>query len=187
MERTLEILGIPVYSFGKVSSTMDVAEEFLGKEQNIIITADEQSKGRGRYGRTWFSPLGGLYFSWIIKKEPSTNFLSEMISLSIVESMKIFGINCNIKLPNDIITAGRKIAGMLLIRKEGSYIAGIGININNDVEDRQVGISMLEIIGKPVDKLAFLENFIRTYLSYKKEFCKNSDISLQKWSNYLIK
>ncbi len=182
-----EICGVPVYFLGKVSSTMDAAGQFLEKGKTGIICAEEQVNGRGRYGNKWFSPAGGLYFSWILEEEAYSFFLSEIISISIVESLKTYGISCKIKLPNDIIASGRKISGILILKKQGFYIAGVGMNVNNDTGDEQERTSIKEIAGRPVNKKAVLENFIKTFLAHKKAFQENADTSLQNWSNYLIK
>jgi len=187
MEQYEEICGVSVYFFERVSSTMDEAGEFLKKGKTGIICAGEQINGRGRYGNRWLSRPGGLYFSWILKEEAYSVFLSEIISLSIAESLETYGISCKIKLPNDIIASGRKISGILILKKEGFYIAGVGINVNNDTGDGRERISMKEIAGMPVDKKGVLENFIKTFLAYKKAFSEDSCNSLQKWSKYLKK
>ncbi len=187
MESFEQICDVPVYFSGKVSSTMDAAGEFLKKGKTGIICAAEQISGRGRYGNKWFSRPGGLYFSWILKEEAYSFYLSEIISLSIVESLKTYGISCKIKLPNDIITSDRKISGILILKKQGFYIAGVGINVNNNTGNDRERVSMKELAGRPVDEKEVLKNFIKTFLAYKKAFQENADTSLQNWSKYLIK
>jgi len=184
-----EIEGIPVYHLKDVSSTMDVADEFLREGKTGIVVAERQEKGRGRYGRRWFSPLGGLYLSWILKYDPLYPLsLSEMLSLSIVETLRYFGIDCRIKLPNDIIIDGKKkIAGILIVKKENWYIAGVGININNPVEDENQQVAVKDILRKEVDKEIVLKQFIKVFLEIKNIFYRDTGVSLKKWSEYLIK
>ncbi|MCM8830426.1 MAG: biotin--[acetyl-CoA-carboxylase] ligase [Candidatus Omnitrophica bacterium] len=183
-----EIEGIPVYFFGSVMSTMDVAECLLKEGKTGIVVAEQQEKGRGRYGRKWFSPYGGLYLSWILKEELLYPlFLSEIISLSVVETLRYFGIDCRIKLPNDIITGGKKIAGILIVKKDNWYIAGIGINVNNPVEDRKQQVSIKDITGKEVDNKKVLEQFIKIFFHYKEDFYTDTSRPLKQWSEYLIK
>ncbi|MCM8777668.1 MAG: biotin--[acetyl-CoA-carboxylase] ligase [Candidatus Omnitrophica bacterium] len=188
-EKTCEEMeGIPVYFFGSIISTMDVAEDFLRKGKTGIVVAEEQVAGRGRYGRKWFSPPGGLYLSWILKEESLYPlFLSEIISLSVVETLRDFGIDCRIKLPNDIITGGKKIAGILIVKKDKWYITGIGINVNNPVEDIGQQVSIKDITGKEADNKKVLEQFIKVFLQYRKEFYTDSSRPLKQWSEYLIK
>jgi len=186
--RCEEVEGIPIYYLKDVSSTMDVADEFLKEGKTGIVVAERQEKGRGRYGRRWFSPLGGLYLSWILKDDPLfPQFLSEMLSLSVVETLRYFGIDCRIKLPNDIIINGKKIAGILIMKKENWYIAGIGININNPVEDEGQQVAVKDIIRKEVDKDVVLEQFIKVFLEIKSIFYRDTGVSLKMWSEYLIK
>ncbi|MCM8761817.1 MAG: biotin--[acetyl-CoA-carboxylase] ligase [Candidatus Omnitrophica bacterium] len=188
-EKTCEEMeGIPVYFFGSIISTMDVAEDFLRKGKTGIVVAEEQVAGRGRYGRKWFSLPGGLYLSWILKEESLYPlFLSEIISLSVVETLRDFGIDCRIKLPNDIITGGKKIAGILIVKKDKWYITGIGINVNNPVEDIGQQVSIKDITGKEADNKKVLEQFIKVFLQYRKEFYTDSSRPLKQWSEYLIK
>jgi len=188
-ENTCEqIEGIPVYYFGRVTSTMDVADGFLREGKTGIIVAEQQEKGRGRYGKIWHSPSGGLYLSWILNGESLYPiFLSEIISLSIVETLRYFGIDCRIKLPNDIITGGKKIAGILILKRDEWYIAGIGININNWVEDKTGQVAMKDITGSYIDKKSVLEQFIKIFLRYRNDFYRDSSIPLKQWSEYLIK
>ncbi|MCX8082641.1 MAG: biotin--[acetyl-CoA-carboxylase] ligase [bacterium] len=182
------IEGIPVYFFGNVISTMDLADTFLSEGKTGIVVAEQQEKGRGRYGRRWFSPRGGLYLSWILKEEHLYPlFLSEMLSLSIVKTLRYFGIDCKIKLPNDIITGGRKIAGILIVKKQGWYIAGIGVNLNNPVEDETHQVSVKDITGRQVDKKKVIEYFIKAFLHYRDEFYTDSSRPLKQWGEYLIK
>lgn len=182
----MEIEGIPLYCYGRVSSTMDVAEEFVRKGMTGIITAEEQESGRGRYGREWFSPPGGLYFSFILNAEGGFP-LSEIVSLSIVKTLESFGISCNINLPNDIITERKKIAGILIVKKEDVYITGIGINVNNDVGDTAERISVRQVLNRRVEKKEVLEQFVKTFLIQKKQFTEDLQASLKNWSEYLIK
>ncbi len=184
-ERRL-IQGVPVYCYGKVASTMNVAEDILNKGKTGIITATEQSEGRGRYGRNWFSKPGGLYISWILESKEFSH-LSELLALAIVKTMESLGIVCKIKMPNDIITDGRKIAGILIIKNGDFYIAGIGINVNNEVGDISARVSVKQILGREVKPTDVLEQFVKTFLISKKQFAEDERLSLQTWSQYLIK
>lgn len=181
----MEIEGIPVYSYGRVSSTMVRAEEFAGEGRTVIVTAEEQSCGRGRYGREWLSLPGGLYFSMVIPEESLP--VSELISLSIIKTLESFGIYCKIKFPNDIIKDGKKISGILIVKKEGSYIVGVGINVNNETGDAVERTSMKQVLEGPVEKTVVLERFVRIFLRHKKMFMDDLYVSLKNWRAYLIK
>ncbi|MCK9266595.1 biotin--[acetyl-CoA-carboxylase] ligase [bacterium] len=186
------INGEPVYWFGQTTSTMDIVDKLL-KFPNTVITgiivADEQTQGRGRYGKIWTSNIGGLYFSWLIKAEDNlTTFISELTTFSLVETLKSFKIICGIKLPNDIIYKGQKISGILIEKKGDFYNIGIGINVSNEISDVKQGVSMSMILGRSVEsREEVLGQFINCFRTYKKYFSDNRELYLKKWSNYLIK
>lgn len=185
-----EIEGETVYFFETVNSTMEIAEEFIEEEKKGIIVARTQKRGRGRYGRKWVSPEGGLYFSWILEeKDGYRNFLSELVSFTLAETLEKFGIKkCGIKFPNDIMIDNKKIGGILLEKVGKYYIIGIGVNVNNEVGNIIEGaVSMKEITGREIEKEEVLKVFIRFFKKNETEFEKNLRVYLNKWSEYLIK
>ena len=122
------------------SSTQDVARELAdhGAPEGTAVIAGMQQSGRGRLGRPWLSPEGGLATSIILRPAMSAVHLLPAISaLSVFRTVKRLGIEAGIKWPNDILIGGRKVCGILiehgLINGAVSYsIIGIGININFD-------------------------------------------------------
>ena len=96
------INGEKVYIFDELTSTMDLADKLITQNKTDVVVAKKQTKGRGRYGRKWYSEEGGLYFSFI-EKNGRNEFLSEIVSFSIVKTLQEYRINCKIKFPNDII------------------------------------------------------------------------------------
>ncbi|HNS32950.1 MAG TPA: biotin--[acetyl-CoA-carboxylase] ligase [bacterium] len=182
--------GEDVYWFHRVVSTMDTACGLIKNGSAGIIAADEQTCGRGRYGKSWFSLPGGLYFSWITREEERFPFfLSELVTLSLVETMSSFGIICNIKLPNDIITCDKKkLAGILIEKKGEFYNIGVGINVNNRMDVIETGISMSMLLGRPLDdRTEILKRFISRFHINKKNFSEKEEFYLGKWSVNLIK
>lgn len=178
-----------VIKFGKVTSTMDLARDFLDKDERIIILAEEQTEGRGRYGNKWISPKGGLYFSLIIKKNEITDFLSEITAISLVETFKNFNIKgCKIKFPNDIIIKGKKISGILIEKSNDFYIVGIGINVGkNQFFEKCNYITMEDILGHRVDIKDVLLSFIENFETFSKLFIENFETGIKIWSENLIK
>lgn len=186
IKRTELIQGIPVYYYGRIVSTMDTAEDLLKKGKTGIVVAEEQSKGRGRYGREWFSLPGGLYFSLILQEQEIFN-LSEILSISIINTLQDLGISCRIKMPNDIITEGKKIAGILIIKKKDAYIAGIGINVNNETGDAPERISVSRVLNLEIEIDDVLEQFVKNFLICKERFAADLQTSLKEWSKNLLK
>ncbi|MGB9677647.1 MAG: biotin--[acetyl-CoA-carboxylase] ligase [Candidatus Ratteibacteria bacterium] len=185
----MEIEGYPVYYYEKVTSTMDIAKNLVKEGKEGIVVAEMQIEGRGRYGRKWLSPIGGLYFSFVLRKSKITDFLSEIISLSLVETMKNFGIeNCKIKFPNDIIINEKKICGILIEKIDNFYITGIGINVkkNKELKESQY-ICLEDIIEKDLEIRDVLNVFLKSFKKIKILSEKNLDLILKNWSENLIK
>jgi len=174
----------PVYKFKKVKSTMDIAKNFINDNKLGIIVAEEQTEGRGRYGRKWFSPKGGLYFSFQIKKNKLTDFLSEIVALSLIDTMKDFGLTCKIKFPNDIIINEKKICGILIEKKGDFYIVGIGINVKKIEGDY---VSMEELIKRNIKIDDVFEKFIWNFKKVSEIFDKNFDRGIKNWCENLLK
>jgi BirA family biotin operon repressor/biotin-[acetyl-CoA-carboxylase] ligase len=117
----------------------------VGEPEGLIVLADEQSKGIGRLDRQWHSPLGGLYFSLLIR--PMTIRVNEtpLITLTIgVAVAKVLqtalGLEPVLKWPNDVLLDNRKVAGILVetafIGDDIEYaVIGIGINANTTLAD----------------------------------------------------
>jgi BirA family transcriptional regulator, biotin operon repressor / biotin---[acetyl-CoA-carboxylase] ligase len=95
-----------------------------------VVLADEQTAGQGRHGRTWHSePGNGIYFSTVLNPTPLlTLALGLAAQHAIVEST---GLVCDLRWPNDLMLANRKVAGILVQLVDGRAIAGIGINVNH--------------------------------------------------------
>lgn len=135
------LLGTEVFAFGRVTSTNDVAVSLArgGSPEGTLVIAEEQARGRGRQGRTWFSPPGcGLWFSIILRPAMSAE-ASSTISLAaaagVAEALESgYGIRTRIKWPNDVLVGGRKLCGILteaeFVNDQAKFVVvGIGINV----------------------------------------------------------
>jgi BirA family biotin operon repressor/biotin-[acetyl-CoA-carboxylase] ligase len=148
--------------FPVTGSTMDRAREFAeqGMPAGTVITAEKQSAGRGRNGRTWTSRQGGLFFS--ILERPHTALadytLPAMIfQIAVARALSaVCGKQVALRWPNDIYLEQRKIAGIMTeVSGEGDRInwlaGGIGVNINNPVPSGRI-TSCAEICGHNVSR-----------------------------------
>ncbi len=146
MKQKLEDLGIILipHIFEEVTSTNEVAKELLltNGVQDLIVVAETQTQGMGRYNRTWYSPRGGLYFSIAFETEIDSEVLpalSLIASTSIVSVIRhMFSVPISIKWPNDLIVDDLKVGGILseLVSTEHNHvIIGIGLNIHNTIDD----------------------------------------------------
>ncbi|MBS7285397.1 MAG: biotin--[acetyl-CoA-carboxylase] ligase [Prevotella sp.] len=161
----------------ETSSTNDYLCHYKGEEGTLltVVTTDYQSSGRGQGSNSWESERGAnLLFSMLI--HPTTlpaaqQFqLSMAISLSIVRVLQHLSPHFSIKWPNDIYWNDRKIGGILIEHQLSGTtirqsILGIGINVNQSlfVSDAPNPVSLLQILGQPVDRDALLQAILRQW------------------------
>jgi BirA family transcriptional regulator, biotin operon repressor / biotin---[acetyl-CoA-carboxylase] ligase len=112
-------------------------QRLLGDEhsEGAVALTEEQTEGRGRLGRQWFSPPGvSLLFSLLLEPAVATARLPELTLVAgeaCAEGIStVTGLTPEIKLPNDILVGGRKTAGILAEARDGRVVLGIGVNVN---------------------------------------------------------
>jgi BirA family biotin operon repressor/biotin-[acetyl-CoA-carboxylase] ligase len=97
------------------------------------IVAEVQTAGRGRGGRAFSSPEGGLYASLLVAAEPADlpGPLVAVSGLAVAEALEdVAGVTCALKWPNDVWIGGRKVAGLLLESAGGALVSvGVGVNV----------------------------------------------------------
>lgn len=187
-------LGLPLIRMGAVSSTMDVCRrlEMLGATEGATVIAESQSQGRGRADRVWLSPAGsGLYCSILLRPHlPSYRFRSFAVAaaLAICDALdpnRDAGLQ--FKWPNDIITQGRKLAGILITTgltgtQVSSAILGVGINLAPDPYRPLSAISLEEAGWKRDASIEGLVNSILKELSLRySEICNASSAAIDDW------
>jgi BirA family biotin operon repressor/biotin-[acetyl-CoA-carboxylase] ligase len=91
-----------------------------------VILADEQTTGRGRFGRSWLSPGGGLYATFIVPMHPMISIVS---AIAVLRVLSEFGVQATLKWPNDLLIEGRKLGGFLIEAIDDIALVGIGINL----------------------------------------------------------
>ena len=118
-----------IHRFPEVASTQDAARELLeyGRARTgHIVVADMQTAGRGRYGREWLSPAGGLYATLILEPRP---LISLACGVAIARALEAFDLRVELKWPNDVEHYERKLAGILIEAVDKGLLVGIGINL----------------------------------------------------------
>lgn len=135
------------FYYRKIDSTNNRALELAadGYPEGTVVVAETQTAGRGRRGRTWYSPpRHGIYLSVILRPQLPVREIprvSLVVGVAVAETLETeFQLPACIKWPNDILINNRKVAGILsevVTSSEGvDYIVtGIGLNINNPLED----------------------------------------------------
>jgi BirA family biotin operon repressor/biotin-[acetyl-CoA-carboxylase] ligase len=127
--------------FERIGSTNDEALAWAarGVPDFSIIVADEQTTGRGRMGRKWFTPPGSaLAFSLVLRlneaEKERISLFSGLGSLALVDALASFQVEARIKWPNDVLINRRKVAGLLVEsvwmgNEIDSVVLGMGINV----------------------------------------------------------
>lgn len=162
----------------EVSSTNDYAREIAEEvPEGTVVVAKRQTSGRGRKGRKWASPEGGLWMTAILKPRSSPEHITKLVfvgALAVVDTLARYGIPAEIKWPNDVLVGGKKIAGILTECKLNSFaLLGIGLNVNNEIPEelKEQAISMAELVGK-VSIEEVLQALLRS-ISYWYSLFKN--------------
>ncbi|MFH0868057.1 MAG: biotin--[acetyl-CoA-carboxylase] ligase [Candidatus Woesearchaeota archaeon] len=132
------------YYFKTLTSTNDKAK-YLAKKglDKIIVTANKQIKGRGRFNREWASGLGGLYMTLLLKEKDldRAKYLALIASLAVAKTIKKLGLDAQVKWPNDVLVNDKKICGILaesIFGKEKYALVGIGVNVNQTKFDKKI-------------------------------------------------
>lgn len=107
----------------------------MGAPSGTVLVADEQTAGRGRMGRSFFSPRGsGLYMSLLIRPISLENagLITTLTAVSVARALETMGVSVHIKWINDLVSGGKKLCGILAESgiAEGEPFAVIGIGIN---------------------------------------------------------
>jgi BirA family transcriptional regulator, biotin operon repressor / biotin---[acetyl-CoA-carboxylase] ligase len=145
-------LGRPRTHLRSVGSTSDRARELAdgGAPHGAMVTADEQTAGRGRHGRGWVTPPGVAIAASLILREWD-DLLSLRAGLAVAD---VAGRAAKVKWPNDVWLDGRKVAGVLVETRNGSDWAVLGIGVNVALDPATLPPVVAEIagtLGRPAD------------------------------------
>ena len=178
------VFGHRIFYYPSIGSTNDRALELAIAEEpeGGLVLAEEQTHGRGRRDRTWWSaPYAGIYASLILRPAmPATRapLLTFMAAVAVADALnEQTGLKARIKWPNDVLVGGRKIAGVLgEVRgnepEVREMVIGFGVNVNHAAADfpaavRDLATSVRLERGEAIDRApllaAILEGFERRY------------------------
>lgn len=163
--------GRQILFYDSVPSTNDVAARLAegGAPEGCVVIGDAQSAGRGRLGRAWASPPGaGLYVSTILRPDADVMSLVTIAAgVAMTEGIQsATGLRTDLKWPNDVLIAGRKVAGILAEGTARYVILGFGMNVlpaayPPDVVTRAT--SLERELGRPVDRGSLLAECLSAF------------------------
>ncbi|KZX17784.1 bifunctional ligase/repressor BirA [Methanobrevibacter cuticularis] len=181
-------IGNQIYCFHEVDSTNTVAKflaEF-GAEEGTVVISELQTKGRGRLGKKWESPVGGIWLTIILRPDISpskASFLTLATGVAVAKTLRKMNIDARIKWPNDILINKKKVSGILTeanakFSSVDYVVVGVGIDSNldtnilsGDVRERMISLS--QELGKHIEETdiisMFLNEFEEIYNLFKEE------------------
>ena len=197
-------IGKEIHYFPELKSTNIMAKEkALHIEERIaegtLIITERQSAGKGRLGREWFSPAGGIWLSIILYPQLSPSYISRITLMTAVAAVKAIEIctqiEPQIKWPNDILINEKKVCGILTEMSAeldiiNWVVVGIGVNVNIDhqrfPEDIQANtISLKEVSGEEVLRVKLAQTFLQEFEKYYEKLKRKEFSSiLKEWKLY---
>lgn len=161
-------------------STNDDARELAraGAPEGTVVLAAQQASGRGRLGRSWASPRGGVYASIVLRpavETPDAIVLPLVVGLGVARGLGSLGVDVRLKWPNDLLDdRGRKVAGVLLEGLSEGWriswiVAGVGVNVRNAPRGKDaVSLDDLAGHGIPIARVAaaVLDGIAQTYQTW---------------------
>lgn len=189
-----KIMGSNIIHFETIDSTNDYAKKVASHEsEGTVIISEEQTKGKGRVGRTWYSESKeGIWMSVILKPNmipQKAPFITLIAGASIAKALNNLGVETTIKWPNDIIINNKKIAGILTelsaeIEIINYIVLGIGINVKTmefSQEISEIATSLYKE-GYKISRVDLvrniLEEFEKLYIKYINEDSKEETLSI---------
>lgn len=174
----VKVVGRDIRVFEETTSTNDVVEKLArdGVAEGVVVFAEAQTKGRGRLGRGWLSPLRkGLWFSVLLRPKLRPEAVTQLTIASATALMRAIRSQTRlrpaIKWPNDILVGGKKVAGVLTelsaeVDTVKFVVLGIGIDVNLTAADfaadlRAVATSLRIETGQALDRAALATSLLR--------------------------
>lgn len=173
----------------EVDSTQNVLRKLAttGVAEGTVVVARRQTSGRGRHGRNWVSPEGGLYMSFLLRPPPSAllRTLTVAASLAVVRGIKAAtGLDALIRWPNDVMIGGKKLAGVIA---ESNYVGqrvsfvvvGIGVNCNSKVSSQEASgpvTSLAEQVGQETDIVQLRRMILQAFDTIHEGWLTGQDV-----------
>ena len=181
------MMGKNIHYFKETESTNTLARDMAGSvDEGTVVIAESQTGGRGRMGRKWISPEGGIWLSVILKPKMQPLHaprITLLAGVAVAKTIREFGLQAKIKWPNDVLINGKKVCGILTeIGAEMDSIqyvvVGVGIDANVDTETfpeefRDSSTSLKNELGHDINRVEFVQELLieleALYLKFQNE------------------
>ncbi|MFD2158864.1 biotin--[acetyl-CoA-carboxylase] ligase [Rubritalea tangerina] len=171
--RRLPLLDGKLHLYEQLNSSNDRAAELVreGEGSGTLVVAEQQTKGRGRGGKSWTCPAGeGLLFSFVLEPDYEKVYwprLALAAGLAVAEAAERYGVEAEIKWPNDVWVGGKKLAGILVEGCEDCAVVGIGLNVSvgKFPEEVQATSLALEGVGR-IEREALLVDILQRLIGW---------------------
>lgn len=186
--------------FDTIGSTNDeaLAWALQGAPDFSLIIADEQTSGRGRMDRKWFTPPSAALALSLILRPTNTerahpSRTTGLLALALAESLLQLGLAPQIKWPNDVLVGGRKVAGILVEsswmgERLDAMILGMGVNVLNasipPADQLLFPATSIETeLGHPIERSDLLREILTSVQDWRPKL--GTDAFLKAWDGYL--
>jgi BirA family biotin operon repressor/biotin-[acetyl-CoA-carboxylase] ligase len=170
----------------------------IGAKEGTVIIAETQTRGKGRLGREWASPRGGIWLSTILRpklRAKDVPKLTLMTSLAVAKTIsQLFDLKTEVKWPNDVLINAKKVCGILTeANTRGGTtnfaVVGIGINANIDLDSlpeqvRKNATSLKHELKKEINREQFLRSLLEAIEHYYVMLAEGKfNVILEKWKS----
>jgi len=171
-----------------------------GVLEGTVVVARRQTAGKGRRGRNWMSPEGNCYFSILLRPDihaERASRLTLVVALALSKAIRdVTGLDIQIKWPNDVVVAGKKLCGILTessIDVDGLQyvVVGIGVNANQlmfDEELRDIATSVRLQLGEEIDCCELIAGCMNHFEDLYEVFLQTQDLTclMEEYNRLLV-
>lgn len=189
--------------YSKEMDSTNIQAKKLGENEAVngtLVVTELQTAGRGRRGRTWVSPEGNCYFSFLLRPDvlaDRASMITLIAAMGLAKAIKqVSRLDTMIKWPNDVVANGKKICGILTesstdLEYINYVVVGIGINVNQTEfpeEIRKTASSIRLETGEIVNRARLLGAFLDAFEEYYEIFLKTEDLTFlaEEYNSLLI-
>ena len=189
VRRLADLPGYAVEVVGQAPSTNALVAQRAagGAPEGLVVVAEHQTAGRGRLDRSWETPArAALTFSVLLRPDvppAAWPWLPLLAGLAVDTALRGAGVPADLKWPNDVLVAGRKVAGILVERIEAeggpAAVVGIGVNVSMTAEELPVPTATsLTVEGFAVDRTDLLRGILAALREHGEAW---RDVDGQEW------